>query len=147
MTREEALKILDRPQNPKAFSCEEWDAFCIAVEALKESCQSRWRALEEERPPMVKNEGSWLCSTDVLLLDFTNQVHIGRFEVDLLEGKVYWLILGKKGKQPEFEELDEQLRALSDEGYDHHYRHYTHWMPMPQPPVVSISSNTGKNCE
>ena len=22
----------------------------------------------------------------------------------------------------------------------------THWMPLPQPPVVSISSNTGKNC-
>ena len=154
MTREEALKILDCPQQANApFNETQWEALWVAVKALKESIQSGWRRLEEERPPILKNNGSWLCSEEVLLYHAVHEdILVGRFEVDLIEGRAYWLIIGKEGKQPEFEELDAQLEALSDEGYPGHYRNFSHWMPISRPELPN-SSNTGKksnfdeNCE
>lgn len=98
---------------------EQWEAFLNRVWSIHISELPRWISVEDELPPLEIASESWETSDDVLVYTLSCSILVSRYEFDKLTQEHYWVFS------------------------DHDYI-VTHWMPMPQPPIVSKMENTKK---
>lgn len=78
----------------------------------------QWISVEDELPKINPNDSEWEYSNDVIVSLKDGSITMGRYERDNSIGEHYWVLYG----------VDKDLVV-------------THWMPTPQPPVVSKSEN------